>query len=118
MNQNQALANLPHYYGILVQENGSIEEIPLPHIEDGFQLTLNHQNWAHKDTILRRIFHTVGTNFQPFLPRFQEDQAYEVARQDYVKSLNHLFTIHGMKNIRVEIHDCVKELYLKKIKGF
>ena len=103
------------YYGGSLDDNGSWVTEPLPHIDDGFTLVLNADNWSMRNQLLRRIFATVGSNFKPLIPDFCQNQPFERAKRDWCDEVKHLLEIHGMLKISLEISDEVKQFCENKI---
>lgn len=98
------------YFGGKIDETEAWTCEPMPHIEDGFTLVFNIQNWDRRHELLRNIFATVGPNFQPLIPEFCMKQPFERARRDWIAEVQHLLTTHGMSRIFLEIMDEVKDL--------
>ena len=104
------------YYGGSINTEGVWISEPLPHIDDGFTLIFNAENWSLRNQLLRSIFETVGPNFKPLIPDFCTNQPFERARRDWCKEVEHLLEIHGMLKISLEISDEVKQVCDSKIK--
>ena len=104
------------YYGGSLNSEGVWVSEPLPHIDDGFTIVFNVDNWLHRNRLLRSIFETVGPNFKPLIPDFCINQPFERARRDWCNEVEHLLEIHGMLKINLEVSDEVRQFCDGKIK--
>lgn len=98
------------YTGGNLNQSGVWVSEPMPHIEDGFTLVFNAENWNLRNKLLRDIFATVGISFQPLIPEFCSSRPFERARRDWLSDVLQLLHVHGMTRIHLEVLDEVRHL--------
>ena len=103
------------FRGYITTDDGNLVEEELPHIPEGFLLIIDAQNFKFCQEVLRKIFATVGQNFQPLIPSLDETQPFELARRAWLEEVQNLFDSHGMPQIKVSMGDCVRESHTARL---